>query len=278
MSDEANDTTETTTTQTAPDPGQWKTDLGDIGQDPSIVNYTSIAELAKGHIHQGKLVGKKGIETPNEGWDNEQWGSFWDAGGRPSEAAGYKTPEAPEGITLDEARMTAAKEKLYEFGASKKLGESLIDWHMQDLAGVQKSALEAQTASASEAAVVAKAVLDKGSTNPEKTVAEAELFVKNFGGDELAQEMRDGAMGKNPHLALAFSKAIQMINNATEEDTFGRMKMDVNALSSKGSAQSELDTMMQDPAKAKALARAEEPGHEALKARWQQLQKIIHGE
>ena len=101
--------------------------------------------------------------------------------------------------------------------------------------------------------------------------------MKNFGDEHLAEEMRNGAMGTNPRLALAMSKAIQAFNDATSEDTFTRVKMDVNSLSGKAGAEAERDRIMADPATRQALLDANDPGHTGVLERWRKVTNLLAG-
>lgn len=90
-----------------PDPtpqATWRDGLpDDIKADATLSRYADVEALARGHLETKKLVGSK-LSLPAADAAPEAWGEFWNAIGRPAEAADYdiKTVELPVDASADD--------------------------------------------------------------------------------------------------------------------------------------------------------------------------------
>lgn len=95
MSEVATATPEVTAAPTAPS-NDWRATLPeDIRAVPELQKYASVADLAKGHVEQSKLVGRKGLEIPGPDAKPEQVAAFHKALGVPESPDKYDLKPHP---------------------------------------------------------------------------------------------------------------------------------------------------------------------------------------
>lgn len=107
------------------DPGQgapevWYDKLGDKYKDnPNITKYGSLEAALDGNLNLVEMIGKKGIERPDENASPEVMEAWYDRIGRPKSVDDYSEWTAPEGLedfTFDQEAMSEAKKRFHAAG------------------------------------------------------------------------------------------------------------------------------------------------------------------
>jgi len=114
----------------------------DLREESYLKEAKDVQGLAKGTVHARRMVGKDKMVIPNEESGDEVWDAYHKIGGRPDTPQDYnfKRPDDfPEEHWNDEF-MVKAQDILHKYGASKKLGDALLELNVESV----KVALEKQ--------------------------------------------------------------------------------------------------------------------------------------
>lgn len=193
--------------EAAPQPAaepSWRDDLPDEVRDhASIQKYSSVESLAKGYINASSMLGQDKLTMPKS---DEDWGEFYNKMGRPDTAADYQFDpvDLPEGTPFDEAMLDNFKEVAHEAGLSAKQANALQKWYMEKT-GEQ---FEGMVRSAEDEMAEAQSSLRKEWGNAyDQKLNQAMRAIREFGGDDLANELDDTGLGNNVQLIKAFAEA-----------------------------------------------------------------------
>ena len=218
----ADDPTPTSTPDPAPALGggsaSWRDTLpDDLKAAPELQKYASIAELAKGHLNQSKLVGAKpqGLVPPGDKATPEEKTAY-DAAlrktlGVPEQPTGY-TIKRPD-VVLDGGWDTAAEATflgaMHKVGAPPAVVQAAIDFYGQ----YERAKLEQATA---EAQRVGTQLRQEWGADYDARLGRANRAVLEFGGKELDEAFTTvghtlNAAGRHPLLVRAWANVGQAL-------------------------------------------------------------------
>ncbi|MFA5525970.1 MAG: hypothetical protein WC992_04005 [Acholeplasmataceae bacterium] len=122
----------------------WYSGLpGDLVTD-KLRRYGSLEEAVRGFQHAQKKIGQKGLEAPDANAPAEEWAEYYAALGRPESPDQYEF-QAPEGLTLDETRLKAARERLHVAGLRPEQFGAVMNLYAEEVAAQAQAAAEQAT-------------------------------------------------------------------------------------------------------------------------------------
>ena len=167
----------------------------DLRGDATLARYASLDDFAKGHLETKRLASSK-VMLPGEGADAAAMANFYDAIGRPKEAAAYDIP-VPEGYGTEFA--DEARAKFHELGARPELAKGMAEWwNSKDQARTQ------QILSASQAELDA---FKAETPDYDAKLAGARAMAKKLGVDEATANELDVKLGTKNLLSMFFNLA-----------------------------------------------------------------------
>lgn len=242
---------------TAQTPADWRASLpDDLKADASLAAIKDIPSLAKSYVHAQKLVGADKIPAPQKNWTPEQWNEHYERIGRPKDAKEYGFPadfKAPEGIKLDDAALSKARDTFYKAGLTKSQGETILAFYGNTLAEGQAL----QEAAIANARVETMSALEKEwKTETQLNLQLAQSAMMKYGGNELKEYLEATGLGNNAALIKCFAA----IGKRITEDGVGGAGL---VLPTSASAQQELSRLQADPEFQKALNDNRHPNHKS---------------
>lgn len=105
--------------------------------DPNVLKYGSMDEMAKGLINQSALIGRKGIIKPGENATPEEMGEYFNQLGRPTESSMYKYEPIEGAPEVDQEQMEGFQNWAHEKGLSQDHYQDLIEFDLQRQQGAQ---------------------------------------------------------------------------------------------------------------------------------------------
>ena len=247
-------------------------DVSDSGtglkDDPNITKYTSVEELAKGHVNAAKSIGNN-VAIPGK---DEDWGPFWDKIGRPPAADQYELPEVEGADQLSQNPDDAANyaKKAHELGLTQRQMAGLWQ-HYQKSAVEYMNGFQEQQAAENQQGQLA---LQKewGQAYDQK-LSEAQAAVKEFGSDELVNLLNDTGFGDHPVLIKAFASIGEAMRN---DKMYGRGDDMRSGALSPGMAQQEIADLNLNAEFMNAYMNGENAGHAEAVKKMQALMRIAY--
>lgn len=115
----------------------WKGSLpDDLKADPSIGQYKSLPDFAKGFVETKKMVGQS-LRAPAADASDEEWDKYYKAGGKPNAPEEYKFA-LPEDFKLTPDEEKEIRDTAYRMGLNGKQVQRLIDLQAERVAGLRK--------------------------------------------------------------------------------------------------------------------------------------------
>lgn len=244
----------------------------DVRSDPSLQTFKDVGSLAKSYVHARSMIGSDKIAKPSAGWNDEQWNSFYNETGRPTTADGYQLEKdiVPEGVEVDEDRMTAAKKTLHGAGLNNAQTNQVLKYYfgtVRDQQEAIKAANDADYQKSEDALRTEWGEDYAGNMDVVKGV------LGKFGDEQLVAWFKDDPKIGNSPLMLKLLH------------TIGRAMLDDSALgagdgiitTSAGKAAEEIKTLETDQEFMKSFLNKQDPGHTAAVDRMLRLQTLAAG-
>lgn len=237
----------------------------------SLKDIKDVPALVKGYVHAQSLIGTDKIAKPNARWTPEQWQEFHAAGGRPDAPDKYtfKAEGLPEGVTIDPAKLTAAKAVLHKAGLSDKQASDVMGYYLGTI-GETAKAEQATRAAAMETAMTA--LKDEYGDEFQVKVDIAKNVVDKFGGQELRDHLSETGLGNHP----AIIKMMVQIGEAMLDDTARGGSGPGLSLQGTAKAIEEIKLLKGDSEFTNKLLSRQAPGHKEALEKWEALHKAAY--
>lgn len=107
----------------------------DIRDNPSLKNVKDVPDALRQLVNSQKMIGKDKMAIPNEAFSESEWGTYWDAGGRPSTPEDYKftRPEALAEEHYDQELANAYQSLFHKIGLSQKQADEIFAFNTNSL-------------------------------------------------------------------------------------------------------------------------------------------------
>lgn len=196
----------------AQSPPDWRASLEDEGLRKVAEKFTTPAAVLKSYAELEKRLGKS-IVKPGKDASEEEVKAFHKALGVPDKPEDYKV-EVPEGIEWgddDKALMDSFLGKLHSAGAPPQAVEAATAWYFETL----REAEEARTAEAERIRKEGEAALRKEwGGDYDKNLALANDAIRQFGGEQLAQTLKERGLDNDPAMNRAFAEIGRRMSEA----------------------------------------------------------------
>lgn len=252
-------------------PPDWTSSLpDDLKATVAAKAWKSPADMGQAYMNVVKLVGNN-IERPKQDWDENKWGEFYKAAGRPETPDKYELPDDPiknTNIKLDDNRVKKWREIMHKTGLNASQAKALWTTYLtEEASGLQ--AVESQQRQEKEEAELK--LRDKWGPKYDDNVKLARAGIKRLGA-EFEQFVTNSPLGNRPELIELF----HAIGTKVGEDT-ARSGGTSGTISDSASALAEIGKLAADQQFWGALNNRDNPGHKAALDRWQELHRIAHG-
>lgn len=191
-------------------PASWRDTLpDDLKANPSLAQFTDVANLAKSYVHAQEKIGKKGVFVPGEKASDDEWKGFFKELGQPElDKFDIKTPEGKE-VNADFVK--TFKEKAHAAGLLPKQAQQLVEWYV----GHEENVLTQSAASKTQAAQEAIAGLKKewGEDGYKQQVGLAEVALKTVAPELTADIVKK--YGADPTVVKLLAKMGKMLGEDT---------------------------------------------------------------
>ncbi len=182
----------------------WYTSLPqEIATNPNITKFTSVEELAKGHINMSTLLGRDKIPMPKT---DQEFIDVMRRLGSPTEAGEFKLgEEVGPAFTLQDAEQFVHskapefkkefKERMHEFGMTQKQAEKTYDWYIKSL----HESHTAQTAQVeTEMQMCGDALRSQWGEAMQVNLKIAGQAMQKFFGPEVTAKVDAAGLGRDP--------------------------------------------------------------------------------
>lgn len=114
----------------------WQSTLDeDIRDEKCLATIPDVKSMAKSLVHAQKLVGKDKIAVPTEASSEAEWGTYWDAGGRPTTAEDYHFTR-PEELSEDHYNQDVAnayQSLFHKLGLSQRQADEIFKFNTSNI-------------------------------------------------------------------------------------------------------------------------------------------------
>jgi hypothetical protein len=247
------------------------TELGGWVESKFQGTAPSVERLASSYRNLEKMVGaeKAGrtVTLPGPDADPDALGEFFTRLGRPEQPDGYKVPE---GIQVNEARLTEARQKAHEIGLTDKQFEAMISWDNEFVANMS----ETVAAERKQAAEKAEAELRQewGGAYDQRV----EAVNKAAEALEMTQDQLKGlreAMGPAAAMKFVYSLGARLGEDLTPTDVAGKKSAELTP----DAAQAEWNRLRNDQGFQQAWLNKSDPQHNWALEKKAQLMRQIAG-
>jgi hypothetical protein len=231
----------------------------------------SVERLASSYRNLEKLVGaeKAGrtVTLPGPDADPDTLGEFFTRLGRPEQPDGYAVPE---GVQVNEARLTEARQKAHEIGLTDKQFEAMISWDNEFVTNMAQSA-EAERKQAAEKAE-AELRQEWGGAYDQRV----EAVNKAAEALEMTQDQLAGlreAMGPAAAMKFVYGLGSRLGEDLTPTDVAGKKSAELTP----DAAQAEWNRLRNDTGFQQAWLNKSDPQHQWALEKKAQLMRQIAG-
>jgi len=98
--------------------------------------FKSFADFVAGYADLESRLGQA-LFPPGADANPEALARFQERLGRPKAPAGYRAPEAPDGVVLDEGKLDLFRDKAFEIGLPQQQFEALVGWEIESQQALQ---------------------------------------------------------------------------------------------------------------------------------------------
>lgn len=232
-----------------------------------MANFTDVGGLAKSYVHAQSLIGADKVLKPQATWKADQWGTFWDAAGRPKTENDYKFSETvipKEALAkIPEAQLTEVKKFFHGQGLNNAQAESILKYYVEANVGQE----HARGQEREQARIASETALkEKYGAQFDAKVELARAVSQKLGDQEFASYMESSGLGNDPRIIGFLVK----VGEAMMDDS-ARGKGAGLIVTSASQAQLEISNLKQDKDFITTLTNVGAVGHKEAKERWVQL-------
>lgn len=207
--------------------------------DPSMNNFKSVDDLAKGYLNAQKLVGKDKLVLPASDAGKEDWDRVFNTLGRPEKPEDYKVEDIqienlPKDFPVDNEMKAGFAKKAHELGLLPGQVNELYKWYMTENMNLYNTGLQANAEAVKNAETKLR---QKYGAAFEQKVNLARKVFDTFGDDE-TRALMDSGFGNDPRVIGLFAS----IGEKMSEDVLGPGKSGPTL--SPAEAQAEIDKIM----------------------------------
>jgi hypothetical protein len=184
----------------------------ELKNDPSIIKYASIEDLAKGHQHLMKTIGSDKISIPDKHATPDDWKALFNRLGNPEKLEEYDVKVNDES-GLDGDFVDWYKQTAHELGVLPHQAQDLINKFVDrntEFANGMKAEMET---SLNE--TVSSLKQEWGQAFDHKVNA-AQRAVKEIGGEELAKALDRTGAGNDPAVIKTFARVAEFLKEDSE--------------------------------------------------------------
>lgn len=212
--------TQTSAAPVSDAPKSWRDSLPeDIRENPTLKNFSDVANLAKSYIHAQSAIGKKGVIVPGEKASDEDWQNFYKSVGVP-ELDKYEV-KLPQDRNANPETIAKFKEAAHKAGLLPKQAQEMLGWYSEYEANAVKAHQEATQANLTKELDGLKKEWGEGY---DKQIALARMAVREVGGNDFVEYMNKSGMGNDPQLIRFMAKMGKALGeDKLRGDTSGRM-------------------------------------------------------
>jgi hypothetical protein len=261
-------TSTTTLTGTpATNPTTWRDTLPqDLRDNPSLRTINDVPSLAKSYVHAQSLVGADKIVMPKDNAPTEEWDSFWNKVGRPSNPEGYglgRPENFPEGA-FDKDMHDHMLKVFHETGMTSKQAKNLYGKYMEYIGSRMQ---QGQVQQQQQTAATMERLKTEYGPDFNVRVAAAQKALQKFGSPELVGYLEKSGLGNNPELIKLFSN-VGLGMSESSADAGGNSGFGgVTPMQ----AQAELSQLRMDKDFIQLLTNKSGTGHREASKKWQHL-------
>lgn len=118
---------------------------------------------------------------------------------------------APEGVTLDTELVESATPVFKELGLSQEQAQKLVDIQAAHVQASQQRQADAFNQTKQDWANQSKNDKEFGGDKFNESIADAQLFINEFGSPDLKKLMDDTGLGNHPEVIRAFTRAGKLL-------------------------------------------------------------------
>ncbi len=266
VADPATSTSTTSTTTTGEK--SWRDTLPeDIKNDPSLLPFSDIGNLAKSYISTKQMVGKKGAIVPD--WAKstpEEQQAFFKSIGVP-DADKYDVAP-PKDVKVNPEIVKQFKDAALKNGLLPKQANEILGWYTKlesDAVGKAGDARETQRKEQMEG------LKKEWGDGFQKNIASARLAVKEIGGDDFIKYLDESGIGNDINVIKFAAKAAKLL---------GEDRLREGGVTSEGISPHDIKAQMSE-----IMARGDENGyfdakhpmHKITLAKMESLGKMLTG-
>ena len=244
---------------TTQQPKTWRDSLPeDFRNDPSLVNFKGVDDLAKSFIHAQKLIGKDKVVLPTASSTPEEWNGLYKKLGMPD-----SDKYSVEGLGEDEAS-GKLKELFVKNNILPNQAKEIMNFLANEFSA-NETDVDAQYEQAVQAGIE-ELKADWGEAyapNLQRAVAVIEMF----GDEDIKSYLNETGLGNDPKLIKFFAK----VGAQFSEDSF---KGNTTAAMSRQDAQARINQLYSD--KQGPLLNSRDPRHKDALAEIEKLSAIIN--
>lgn len=198
--------------------------------NPSLLSFAGddgkfdMAKLMKSYVHTKSMVGKTGVQVPDENFTDEQWQDFYNKIGRPQDASEYGIKNnVPEGIMEDKEFFEDFSKNMYDLGLLPKQAQAVSDYVNNFLGQSVKSSNEASELELGKARELLKSEWGDAYETKNKRAFTA---LQQFAGDDEIAQMQKAGLLDSPIVAKVFDKIAEgMLEDKFDSKSKGTLGM-----------------------------------------------------
>ncbi len=111
------------------DSGNWLDGVPAELVNDKVKQFKGLPDLLKSFNAAQELIGKKGIQKPDENASADVWDAYWKALGRPDKPNDYKY-EVPSGQQIPEEGLNSARQEFHKLGLTGEQFKGVIDHYV----------------------------------------------------------------------------------------------------------------------------------------------------
>lgn len=190
----------------------WRDTLPeDIKGHASLARYKDVAEVAKAYLNAEKMIGAEKIALPGKHATDEDWMQVFRRLGAPEKPEDYKF-ELPKDSVIDQEMVKNFQAIVHKHGVLPKQAESLLNWYGELSAKRQQEHLTQLKAAQDQDWDLLRKEWGDGL---ERKAAMARAAVKEYGGDEMSDWLKQTGLDRHPQMLRFMSKMGEQLSEDT---------------------------------------------------------------
>jgi len=189
----------------------WRDNLPeDLKNDPAILKFMDVSDLAKSYKNLEKSFGRDKISIPDKHATDEDYKELFHKLGNPKDIKDYavNVQEDAVGSVVDSEFVEWYKEQAHGLGILPKQAQELLSKYVEKSLAADQASKEAQQASLTQTVQTLK---EEWGQAFEHKIKAAQRAVEEFGGEELVSALNNTGAGNNPHIIKAFAKMSEFL-------------------------------------------------------------------